>query len=60
VSPGATNDWFPKQTIGALVDERAVRDGTRGAVSFKGERWASSRPAREDALRRRPVPLDDV
>src|SRR5262249_41126897 len=30
--------WFPKQTIGSLLDERAKRDGTREALVFEGRR----------------------
>jgi fatty-acyl-CoA synthase len=32
-------EWFPKQTIGAFVDERARRDGAREALVFQGRRW---------------------
>ena len=32
-------DWFPKRTIGSLVDERATRDGAREALVFEGRRW---------------------
>ena len=32
-------DWFPKWTIGSLVDERATRDGSREALVFEGRRW---------------------
>jgi len=34
-----TNQWFPKRTIGSLVDERLMRDGTREALYFEGRRW---------------------
>jgi hypothetical protein len=27
-------DWFPKRTIGSLVDERAERDGAREGLVF--------------------------
>jgi fatty-acyl-CoA synthase len=47
VSRGASREWFPKQTIGALVDERAARDGAREAVSFRGERWSFRQLAAE-------------
>src|SRR5215831_13965623 len=30
--------WFPKQTIGSLLDERAKRDGPREALVFEGRR----------------------
>jgi fatty-acyl-CoA synthase len=33
-------EWFPKQTIGAFVDERARRDGAREALVFQGRRWS--------------------
>jgi hypothetical protein len=33
------SDWFPKRTIGSLVDERATRDGVREALVFEGRRW---------------------
>lgn len=32
-------EWFPKRTIGSLVDERAGRDGGREALVFEGRRW---------------------
>jgi fatty-acyl-CoA synthase len=47
VSAGATREWYPKQTIASLVDERAARDGAREAVVFKGERWSFGRLAEE-------------
>ena len=40
-------DWFPKQTIGSLVDERAARDGMREALVFEGRRWTFAEPARD-------------
>jgi fatty-acyl-CoA synthase len=40
-------DWFRKQTIGSLVDERRAHDGTREAVGFRGERWTFARLADE-------------
>jgi fatty-acyl-CoA synthase len=40
-------EWFPKQTIGALVDERARRDGAREALVFQGRRWTFADLARD-------------
>ncbi len=34
-----TGQWFAKQTIGSLVDERATRDGAREALLFEERRW---------------------
>jgi len=46
-------EWFPKQTIGALVDERARRDGPREALVFQGRRWTFGDLARDaDAVAR--------
>jgi fatty-acyl-CoA synthase len=46
-------EWFPKQTIGALVDERARREGAREALVFQGQRWTFSDVARDvDAVAR--------
>ncbi len=35
---GSAKHWFPKRTIGSLLDERARRDGTREALVFEGGR----------------------
>ena len=40
-------EWFPKRTIGLLVDERAQRYGAREALYFSGERWSFARLAAE-------------
>ena len=40
-------DWFPKRTIGSLVDERATRDGVREALVFEGRRWTFAELARD-------------
>src|SRR5215475_6256116 len=46
-------DWFPKQTVGVLVDERARRDGGREALCFEGSRWTFADLARDvDAVAR--------
>jgi fatty-acyl-CoA synthase len=46
-------DWFPKRTIGSLVDERATRDGAREALVFEGRRWTFAELARDvDAVAR--------
>jgi fatty-acyl-CoA synthase len=36
-------EWFPKRTIGSLVDERARVHGAREALCFRGERWTFAR-----------------
>jgi fatty-acyl-CoA synthase len=52
-------DWFVKQAIGALVDERARRDGGREALVFQGRRWTFADLARDvDALARGLLRLD--
>src|SRR5215813_15287423 len=33
---GPAKHWFPKRTIGSLLDERAKRDGMREALVFEG------------------------
>ena len=33
-------DWDEKQTLGALVDEAAVRWSVREALTFAGRRWS--------------------
>jgi len=46
-------EWFPKRTIGSLVDERATRDGAREALVFEGRRWTFADLARDvDAVAR--------
>jgi fatty-acyl-CoA synthase len=46
-------EWFSKQTIGALVEERARRDGGREALFFQGRRWTFTDLARDvDAVAR--------
>src|SRR5687767_13073541 len=40
-------EWFPKRTIGSLVDERARVDGAREALCFKDERWTFTKLAEE-------------
>src|SRR5262245_429936 len=50
--------WFPKRTIGSLVDERAQRDGTRQAVVFERRRWTFAELARDvDAVARGLIAL---
>jgi fatty-acyl-CoA synthase len=51
-------EWFPKQTIGSLVDERARRDGAREALVFQGQRWTFADLARDvDAVARGLIQL---
>jgi fatty-acyl-CoA synthase len=51
-------DWYPKQTIGSLVDERARRDGAREALVFQGQRWTFADLARDvDAVARGLIQL---
>jgi fatty-acyl-CoA synthase len=46
-------EWFPKQTIGALLDERVHRHGAREALAFQGRRWTFARLAEDvDAVAR--------
>ena len=33
------SDWFPKQTIGNLLNEAAARFGPREALMYEGRRW---------------------
>jgi fatty-acyl-CoA synthase len=40
-------EWFPKQTIGSLVDERARRDGGREALAFRDRRSTFAELARD-------------
>ena len=48
-----TREWFPKQTIGALVDERVRRHGAREALMFRGRRWTFAQLAEDvDAVAR--------
>jgi fatty-acyl-CoA synthase len=39
--------WFPKRTIGSLVDERLAHDGARQALVFEHRRWTFAQLARE-------------
>jgi len=41
------SDWFPKRTIGSLLDERVARDGAREALVFEGQRWTFAELARD-------------
>ena len=51
-------DWFPKRTIGSLVDERATRDGSREALVFEERRWTFAELARDvDAVARGLIDL---
>ena len=51
-------EWFRRQTIGSLVDERRRHDGGREAVCFRGERWTFARLADEiDAAARGLIAL---
>jgi fatty-acyl-CoA synthase len=51
-------DWFPKRTIGSLVDERATRDGARVALVFEERRWTFAELARDvDAVARGLIDL---
>jgi fatty-acyl-CoA synthase len=51
-------DWFPKRTIGSLVDERLARDGRRQALIFEDRRWTFAELARDvDAVARGLVAL---
>ena len=34
------SEWFPKQTIGSLLERAAERWGAREALYFKGRRWS--------------------
>ena len=34
-----TTEWYPKRTMGPLLDEAAAKWGDRVAVSYKGESW---------------------
>jgi len=43
----AEREWFRRQTIGSLVDERARQHGGREALAFKGERWTFARLGEE-------------
>src|SRR5262249_59206055 len=46
-------DWFPKRTIGSLVDERVTRDGSREALVFEKRRSTFDELARDvDAVAR--------
>src|SRR5262249_49146216 len=48
-----SRDWFPKRTIGSLLDERAKRDGAREALVFEGYRSSFAELARDvDAVAR--------
>jgi fatty-acyl-CoA synthase len=50
--------WFPKRTIGSLVDERLAHDGARQALVFEDRRWTFAELAREiDAVGRGLVAL---
>jgi fatty-acyl-CoA synthase len=50
--------WFPKRTIGSLVDERLARDGARHALVFVDRRWTFAELARDiDAVARGLVAL---
>ena len=50
--------WFPKRTIGSLVDERAVRDGSREALVFEEHRWTFAELGRDvDAVARGLIAL---
>ena len=50
--------WFPKWTIGSLVDERATRDGSREALVFEGRRWTFAEFSRDvDAVARGLIDL---
>ncbi len=52
------SDWFPKQTIGSFVDERARRDGSREALVFNGQRATFADLARDvDAFARGLIQL---
>ena len=51
-------DWFPKRTIGSLVDERLARDGRRQALIFEDRRWTFAELARDvDAVARGLIAL---
>jgi fatty-acyl-CoA synthase len=53
-----SSDWFPKQTIGSFVDERARRDGPREALVFNGRRATFADVARDvDAFARGLIQL---
>ena len=50
--------WFPKRTIGSLLDERAQRDGRREALVFGRERFTFAELARDvDILARGLIQL---
>jgi fatty-acyl-CoA synthase len=51
-------DWFPKRTIGSLVDERATRDGSRVALVFGERSWTFAELAQNvDAVARGLIDL---
>jgi fatty-acyl-CoA synthase len=51
-------DWFPKRTIGSLLDERLARDGAREALVFEDRRRTFAELAREvDAVARGLIAL---
>src|SRR5712691_5742836 len=33
-------DWYEKKTLGALLDEAAIRWSAREALTFEGQRWS--------------------
>jgi len=39
VTNTGTTEWYPKRTMGPLLDEAAAKWGDRVAVSYKGESW---------------------
>src|SRR5258705_6107639 len=51
-------DWYPKRTIGSLLDERAKRDGSREALLCNGRSWSFAELARDvDAVARGLIAL---
>jgi len=55
---GPAKHWFPKRTIGSLLDERAKRDGTREALVFEGRRVTFAKLTRDvDGLARGLIQL---
>jgi fatty-acyl-CoA synthase len=51
-------DWFPKRTIGSLVDDRATLDAERTALVFEGRQWTFAELAKDvDAVARGLIDL---
>ena len=33
------SDWYPKRTLGSLLDDAAAKWGAREAITYKGDSW---------------------